>query len=79
MDCSLAHVHTMLVRLVSWSLSAKCFMKEYTPLDLAPAISLEAIAPESRESSEKYSKVRPENAERWMFMAGAYQPATCMS
>ena len=54
-------------------------MKEYTPLDLAPEISLDAITPESSESSEKYSKVRPENALRWMFMAGAYQPATCMS
>ena len=39
----------------------------------------DSITPESSESSEKYSKVRPENAERWMFMAGAYQPATCMS
>ena len=37
-------------------------MKEYTPLDLAPEISLDAITPESSESSEKYSKVRPENA-----------------
>ena len=30
-------------------------------------------------SSEQYSKLRPAKAERWMFMAGAYQPETSIS
>ncbi len=46
MACSLDQVHSMSVRWVSWSLRAKCFMKEYTPLSAAPLMAVEAMAPD---------------------------------
>ena len=52
--CSLTHVAIPppLTRFVSCSLTAKCLMVQYTPLLAAPDTHADAIAPDSRGSSE---------------------------
>src|SRR5574344_2011757 len=54
----------------SWLFSAKCFMEVPTCFDCTPAMSLAASSPARYGSSLRYSKLRPQSGERFMFTAG---------
>ena len=59
-----------MLRFHSWLLAAKCFTDVPTPWDWTPFTMAAAMRPETRGSSEKYSKFRPPRGLRWVLRAG---------